>query len=108
LCGTQRAVPFAQQKRNPLGETAAGGNIEKAVSVEVSKGDMGLASVLPIRKIPHLHPDYHLETALCYVDEWPLLPVVSRVHPYRLDGVLTKQDVFRSYRQADEDVGLSS
>lgn len=71
------------------------------------KGDLSLGSVLPIRRIPPLYPDYHLETALPYVDAWPVLPVVSRVDPRRLDGVLTKQDVFRSYRQADEDVGFS-
>ena len=67
------------------------------------KGDMSLRSVLPIRQISHLHPDYHLETALRYVDEWPLLPVVSRVDTHRLEGVLSKNDVLRRYRLADEE-----
>lgn len=67
------------------------------------KGDMTVRSVLPIRTIPHLHPDYPLETTLRYVDEWPLLPVVSRVDPRKLEGVLSKNDVLQRYRLADEE-----
>lgn len=68
------------------------------------KGEMSLRSVLPIRQIPHLHPDYRLETALRYVDQWPLLPVVSRVDLHKLEGVISKQDVLQRYRLVDDEI----
>lgn len=88
---------------NPSGWSAISRSALKTMIGE-GKGDMSLRSVLPIRSIPHLHPDYHLETALRYVDEWPLLPVVSRADPQRLEGVVSKDDVLRRYRQADEEM----
>lgn len=88
---------------NPSGWNVIGRNALKTMVGE-GKGDMTLRSVLPIRQIPHLHPDFHLETALRYVDEWPLLPVVSRVDQRRLEGVLSKDDVLQRYRLADEEM----
>ena len=88
---------------NPGGWNAIARTALKTMIGE-DKGDMTLRSVVPVRQIPYLHPDYHLETALRYVDEWPLLPVVSRVDQQRLEGVLSKDDVLRCYRLADEEM----
>jgi CIC family chloride channel protein len=66
------------------------------------KGESALGSVLPIRKIPELHPDHPLETALRYVDRWPLMPVVSRADLSQLEGVITERDVLERYREFGE------
>jgi CIC family chloride channel protein len=58
-----------------------------------------LASLLPGQRLPHLHPDHPLEIALRYAD-WPLIPVVHRADLRRLLGVVTLQDVMRTYRAA--------
>jgi CIC family chloride channel protein len=66
------------------------------------KGATSLASVLPIRHIPSLHPDLPLETALRYVDRWPLVPVVNRADFLHLEGVITQRDVLERYREFGE------
>ena len=50
------------------------------------KAGANLGSLLPIRRIPDLHPDHPLETALRYVNRWPLVPVVSRLRLSRIRG----------------------
>jgi CBS domain-containing protein len=57
---------------------------------------------LPIRHIPPLHPDLPLETALRYVDRWPLVPVVSRADFRQLEGVISERDVLERYREFGE------
>jgi CIC family chloride channel protein len=49
-------------------------------------------------QIPYLHPDHSLDTALRYVDRWPLVPVVNRANLRELDGVITQHDVLERYR----------
>jgi chloride channel protein, CIC family len=66
------------------------------------KGGTKLDSRLPILQIPALHPDQPLETALRYVDRWPLVPVVSRADFRRLEGVITERDVLERYREFGE------
>ncbi len=66
------------------------------------KGGASLGSVLPIRHIPSLHPDLPLETALRYVDRWPLVPVVSRADFRQLEGVISQRDVLERYREFGE------
>jgi CIC family chloride channel protein len=70
--------------------------------VDEGKGGAALSSVLPIRRIPDLHPDHPLETALRYVDRWPLVPVVSRADFGQLEGVITQRDVLDRYREFGE------
>jgi CBS domain-containing protein len=70
--------------------------------VDEGKGGATLSSVLPIRRIPDLHPDHSLETALRYVDRWPLVPVVSRADFGHLEGVITQRDVLERYREFGE------
>ncbi len=62
------------------------------------KGSLSLRSVLPIRRLPHLHPDHPLEVALRHVNQWPLVPVVSRANFSKLEGVISREDVLNTYR----------
>src|SRR6202049_295 len=66
------------------------------------KDGASLGSQLPILQIPSLHPDLPLETALRYVDRWPLVPVVSRADIRQVEGVITQRDVLERYREFGE------
>jgi CIC family chloride channel protein len=66
------------------------------------KGAANLGSVLLVPTIPYLHPDHPLDTALRYVDRWPIVPVVSRADFRRLEGVVTQRDVLARYRDFGE------
>src|SRR5271166_1875437 len=70
----------------------------------VANSDMPLSRIIGAR-IPYLHPDHPLDTALRLMGEWPLLPVVHRAHVQRLLGVVSLDDVMRAYRGAG--VGVS-
>ena len=70
--------------------------------VDEGKGGANLGSQLPIRQVPFLHPDLPLETALRYVDRWPLVPVVSRADVRHLEGVISQRDVLERYREFGE------
>ena len=66
------------------------------------KGTITLGSVVAVRHVPHLHPDQPLDTALRYVDRWPLVPVVSRADFRKLEGVISQRDVLQRYRDFGE------
>ena len=66
------------------------------------KGGSKLGSLLPIRHLPFLHPDHPLETALRYVDRWPIVPVVSRADFRQLEGVVSQRNVLERYREFGE------
>lgn len=66
------------------------------------KGSQNLGALLPIRHVPYLHPDHPLDTALRYVDRWPLIPVVSRADFHHLEGVVSERDVLERYREFGE------
>ena len=61
------------------------------------KGELTLASVLPARSLPSLYPDLPLDSALRYVNDYPLIPVVNRADSNRLEGVVTRESVFKKY-----------
>ena len=69
---------------------------------EEGKGGTSLGSLLPIQRIPELHPDHPLEMALRYVDRWPLVPVVSRADFGKLEGVISQRDILARYREFGE------
>ncbi len=73
------------------------------IMVKEGKGNLTLGSALTGRQILFLHPDNPLETALRYVDRWPLLPVVSRADFRKLEGVISQQDVLRRYQLFGEE-----
>ena len=66
------------------------------------KGTVNLGEVLDGRRVPFLHPDHPLETALRYVDRWTLVPVVNRADLRKLEGVITERDVLERYREFGE------
>jgi len=72
------------------------------VMASEGKGAASLAPLLPILHVPYLHPDHPLETALRYVDRWPLVPVVSRADFRLLEGVVSQRDVLARYREFGE------
>jgi CIC family chloride channel protein len=65
----------------------------------IANSDVRLARILGER-IPYLHPDHPLDTALRLIGEWPLLPVVHRANVQQLLGVVSLDDVMRAYRGA--------
>jgi chloride channel protein, CIC family len=65
-------------------------------------GALNLNSVLGGVRVPLLHPDLPLETALRYVDRWALVPVVNRADLQHLEGVITERDVLERYREFGE------
>jgi CIC family chloride channel protein len=53
--------------------------------------------------LPQLHPDHPLDYALRMIGEWPLLPVVHRADHSNLLGILTLEDVIRTYRASGKE-----
>jgi chloride channel protein, CIC family len=86
---------------NPDGWSSVAKERLAAMAAE-GKGGSTLGSQLPIRRIPELHPDHPLETALRYVDRWPLVPVVNRADFGQLEGVISQHDVLERYREFGE------
>jgi CIC family chloride channel protein len=66
---------------------------------EAGRGEQPIAT-LAEATLPALHPDHPLESALRLVrDWWPVIPVVHRADADRLVGVLSLEDVLRTYRR---------
>lgn len=61
------------------------------------KGELTLSSVLPSQALPILYPDLSLDSALRYVNDYALVPVVNRADLRRLEGVISRESVFRKY-----------
>lgn len=60
--------------------------------------ETALRQVLPSFRLPLLHPDHTLETALRRLHGRPLLPVVSRANLQRLEGVVSLALILETYR----------
>jgi chloride channel protein, CIC family len=63
------------------------------------RNDRAVGEVIEPAWLPLLHPDQALEAALGPAQDWPLVPVVSRANPRKLEGVLMLNDVLNSYRR---------
>jgi CIC family chloride channel protein len=61
------------------------------------KGELTLGSVLPPQSLPSLYPDLPLDSALRYVNEHPIVPVVNRADSRHLEGVVSRDSVFKKY-----------
>jgi chloride channel protein, CIC family len=74
------------------------------------KGEHTLGSVLPPQSLPSLYPDLALDSALRYVNDFPLVPVVNRANSRQLEGVISRDSVFKKYgsRRTDADEVPSS
>jgi CIC family chloride channel protein len=66
------------------------------------KGELTLASVLPAQSLPSLYPDLPLDSALRYVNDYPLIPVVNRADSKHLEGVVSRESVFKKYERRPE------
>ncbi|MFZ0293790.1 MAG: chloride channel protein [Candidatus Sulfotelmatobacter sp.] len=66
------------------------------------KGELTLASVLPAQSLPSLYPDLPLDSALRYVNDYALIPVVNRADSKRLEGVVSRESVFKKYGSTTE------
>ncbi len=62
------------------------------------KDALTLGSVLPAQRLPYLYPDLPLEVALRHINEFSIIPVVNRANLRQLEGVITQDSVFSSYR----------
>ena len=71
--------------------------------VEEGKGTQSVESALSGDPVPSLHPDLPLDTALRYVDRWPVVPVVNRANLSELEGLITERDVLERYREFGEE-----
>jgi chloride channel protein, CIC family len=61
------------------------------------KGELTLGSVLPPQSLPSLYPDLPLDSALRYVNDYPLVPVVNRANSLELEGVISRDSVLQKY-----------
>jgi CIC family chloride channel protein len=61
------------------------------------KGELTLASVLPSQSVPSLYPDLPLDSALRYVNDYAIVPVVNRANFLHLEGIISRESVFRKY-----------
>ena len=61
------------------------------------KGELTLGSVLPPHPLPVLYPDLPLDSALRYVNDAALVPVINRANSLHLEGVVSRHSVFRKY-----------
>jgi CIC family chloride channel protein len=61
------------------------------------KGELTLGSLLPAQSLPSLYPDLPLDSALRYVNDYPLIPVVNRADSRNLEGVISRESVFKKY-----------
>lgn len=62
------------------------------------EGSLPLEEVYTNPRMPVVHPDQPLDWALSKMNDWPLLPVVSRADFGKLEGVLSIDDVLRAYK----------
>ena len=65
---------------------------------EEGKDALTLGSVLPAQRLPDLDPDLPLEVAIRHINEFSIIPVVNRANLRQLEGVITQDSVFSSYR----------
>lgn len=61
------------------------------------KGEHTLGSFLSPQPLPSLFPDLPLDSALRFVQTYPIVPVVNRANPQKLEGIISSQSVFAKY-----------
>jgi CIC family chloride channel protein len=61
------------------------------------KAELMLGSVLPAQSLPSLYPDLPLDSALRYVNDYLLVPIVNRADSRKLEGVVSRDSVFQKY-----------
>lgn len=61
------------------------------------KGEHTVGSLISTQCLPYLYPDLPLDAALRYVNQVPLVPVVNRANPQKLEGIISRDSVFEKY-----------
>jgi CIC family chloride channel protein len=85
--------------------------IDRAQLDRFAQGDghkRKLAEVLTADWLPTVHPDQPLDSAIGFAQSRPVVPVVSRADPGKLEGVLTLKDVLEAYRPGHDGEGNGS
>jgi CIC family chloride channel protein len=67
--------------------------------LQEGKGEHTLGSLISVQTLPCLYPDLPLDSALRYVNECPLVPVVNRADGRRLEGIISRDAVFSRYQK---------
>ena len=70
---------------------------------EQGKGDMTLGSTIDTHRLPYLYPDLPLEAAMRHINEVPFVPVVHRADLSQLEGIISREAVFKKYQLAAAD-----
>jgi CIC family chloride channel protein len=93
------AVPIAL----PGGTWGAVTRAELAAFEAAGHGSDSLATrVDGHRRLPTIHPDQPLDTALRLLRDQPLLPVVHRADDARLEGIVTLEDILEAYQHGHQ------
>jgi CIC family chloride channel protein len=66
-------------------------------SLSEGKGEHTIGSLISTQGLPYLYPDLPLDAALRYVNQVPLVPVVNRANPQKLEGFISRDAVFEKY-----------
>ena len=61
------------------------------------KGEHTLGSLMSPQPLPSLYPDLPLDSALRFIQSYPIIPVVNRANPQKLEGIISSQSVFAKY-----------
>ncbi len=61
-------------------------------------GSVPVRDVVQETPLPHVHPDHELEVALRRIGNWPIVPVVHRADFSRLEGIVSIEDILKTYR----------
>ena len=72
---------------------------ELQVALDSGQGPLPLRDVLPGARLPRLHPDQPLDTALRLMRDAPFLPVVHRADARHLVGILSLEDILAAYQR---------
>jgi chloride channel protein, CIC family len=67
------------------------------------KGEHSLGSLIPAQPLPSLFPDLPLDAALRFVQSYPMIPVVNRANPQKLEGIISSQSVFAKYARPQQE-----
>lgn len=97
--GTHKCVLVRMQ---PTGWSLAGRE-EIALWVQEGRALQSLGERLEDRAVPAVYPDQQLDTVLYYTKSSLLIPVVSRVDPSHLEGVVAERDVLEVYAMQGAD-----
>jgi chloride channel protein, CIC family len=83
-----------------LGRGAWGAVSRETLQQATTPGKGGQPVYVQVRgtPLPWLHPDQSLDTAMRLIAGKPLLPVVSRANPEKLQGIISLEDILETYR----------